>query len=430
MPLSISEKGVFLTGQALTKISQATISSSGLHISTADASCSIQLISSSEMQTVPTQTVDVKLTAIDEASIFPIGIRGDPTRDVYYISIAWNAGQLMRKKLSLPPKPSRVTLNAEHAQDDIDTPLLYTIPQGELSLDALDHIAFRHLQLGRLQQARELTHESRRKDGRGLGTSLCSGRRTSSPCWRLAVSYTYPLRRRCSDTSSGVCWSVLSIRNGGTCSRRERWNSYWRISSLYCSFHGLTTCDPNFRISMATPSLSLDSRILLTTTLPNATEPFELPSFFRWIVPFHFAVMSTPRNEDDISVLASPILGIRHVVTLTEEAPLDEEWFVGKRITHTHMPIEHYQCPTLEQVDLIIEMSQDENKVPLLCTVQVGRGGRVQWRFVIFRLRVQHIEVREDTTSDVTFSCYRCSRVDPTEIVEDTAAGRVCGQVG
>ena len=98
MPLSISDKGVFLTGEALTKIAKATISSISLRISIAGASCSIELLSSSEVHTLTTQTVN--LTANDEASIFPIDIGGDPTRD-FYVSITWNAGQLMPKKLGL-----------------------------------------------------------------------------------------------------------------------------------------------------------------------------------------------------------------------------------------------------------------------------------------------------------------------------------------
>jgi len=88
------------------------------------------------------------------------------------------------------------------------------------------------------------------------------------------------------------------------------------------------------------PSLTLDPRIPLTTILPNTAEPFELPSFFRWIVPFHFAVMSTPRNEEDIFILTSPILGIRHVVTLTEETPPDEKM---ARQQSNHPPI----CPSI-----------------------------------------------------------------------------------
>jgi hypothetical protein len=226
MPLSISDKGAFLTGEALTKIAEATISSSGLHISTVDASCSIELLSSSEMQTLSTQTV--KLTAIDEAPIFPIGIGGDPTRDFYYVSIAWNAGQLMRKKLSLPPKPFRIHLNAEHGQDDMDAPLLYTIPQGELSLDALDHIAFGHLQLGRLQQARELAEAlCKRAPESEKGWTRLGDIALQQKAYKLAMLafgrvLHLPSRRRCSVTSSGVCWSVLSTRNGDTCSRREK----------------------------------------------------------------------------------------------------------------------------------------------------------------------------------------------------------------
>jgi len=62
----------------------------------------------------------------------------------------------MRKELGLLPKLSRICFNTEHGQHDMDTPLLYTISQSELSLDALDHIAFSYLQLGSLGQAREL----------------------------------------------------------------------------------------------------------------------------------------------------------------------------------------------------------------------------------------------------------------------------------
>ena len=59
------------------------------------------------------------------------------------------------------------------------------------------------------------------------------------------------------------------------------------------------------------PSLTLDSRIPLTTILPNTAEPFELPSFFRWVVPFHLAVMSTPRNE--INFCITPDLATREM---------------------------------------------------------------------------------------------------------------------
>jgi hypothetical protein len=50
--------------------------------------------------------------------------------------------------------------------------------------------------------------------------------------------------------------------------------------------------------------------------------PFKLLRWFRWLISYHLAIMSTPRHEEDIAALASPHLGICHVLTLTEEEPL------------------------------------------------------------------------------------------------------------
>lgn len=36
------------------------------------------------------------------------------------------------------------------------------------------------------------------------------------------------------------------------------------------------------------------------------------PHFFRWLIPYHIAIMSTPHREEDISALSAPHLGIRH----------------------------------------------------------------------------------------------------------------------
>ena len=101
---------------------------------------------------------------------------------------------------------------------------------------------------------------------------------------------------------------------------------------------------------------------------------FSLPRFFRWIVPFFLSVMSTPRHERDIDALASVHLGIRHVVTLTEEDPLPEEWFLNKNITHTHLPIANYYPPSVEQVDLFFRLVNDPTKTPLLVHCGGGKG--------------------------------------------------------
>ncbi|CAF1343775.1 unnamed protein product [Didymodactylos carnosus] len=84
--------------------------------------------------------------------------------------------------------------------------------------------------------------------------------------------------------------------------------------------------------------------------------------------------MSTPRHERDIDALASAHLGIRHVVTLTEEGPLPEEWFVNKTVSHTHLPMDNYRAPTIEQVDLFLRLMNDSSKTPLLIHCGGGKG--------------------------------------------------------
>jgi len=46
---------------------------------------------------------------------------------------------------------------------------------------------------------------------------------------------------------------------------------------------------------------------------------------------------------------------------------------------HAHMPIKYHQGPTLDQVNLVIAMLQDENKLPLLmhCTDGKERTGTI-----------------------------------------------------
>ncbi|CCO33360.1 Dual specificity protein phosphatase 23 EC=3.1.3.16 [Rhizoctonia solani AG-1 IB] len=109
---------------------------------------------------------------------------------------------------------------------------------------------------------------------------------------------------------------------------------------------------------------------------------YTLPRFFSWMIPFYMALMSTPRNADDIAALVSPAIGIRHVLTLTEESPLPETWFhqvATDRIRHTHVPIPNYMPPTIEQMDIIIRRIHEPDGSPVLvhCGGGKGRAGTV-----------------------------------------------------
>ncbi|KAG9086061.1 hypothetical protein FS749_003931, partial [Ceratobasidium sp. UAMH 11750] len=134
------------------------------------------------------------------------------------------------------------------------------------------------------------------------------------------------------------------------------------------------------------PSIS-EPRVSLVTGVPERCpqmpkQEYILPRFFRWLVPFYLALMSTPRNVEDIEVLASPYIGIRHVITLTEESPLPELWFEQPSATcvrHTHISIPNYKSPTLEQMDMILRRICEPGGSPVLihCGGGKGRAGTV-----------------------------------------------------
>ncbi|KAF8679916.1 ATP dependent DNA ligase [Rhizoctonia solani] len=109
---------------------------------------------------------------------------------------------------------------------------------------------------------------------------------------------------------------------------------------------------------------------------------YRLPRFFGWIIPFYMALMSTPRNVDDIAALASPNIGIRHILTLTEETPLPDTWFrqvAVARVRHTYVPIPNYKPPTIEQMDIILRRIHEPGGSPVLihCGGGKGRAGTV-----------------------------------------------------
>ncbi|CAE6347854.1 unnamed protein product [Rhizoctonia solani] len=132
-------------------------------------------------------------------------------------------------------------------------------------------------------------------------------------------------------------------------------------------------------------SRALGLRSLVQTSTQGPTHTYVrhvLPRFFRWIIPFYMALMSTPRNADDIAALASPAIGVRHILTLTEETPLPDCWFrqaATAHIRHTHVPIPNYKPPTLEQMDIILRRIREPGGSPVLvhCGGGKGRAGTV-----------------------------------------------------
>ncbi|THX45666.1 hypothetical protein D6D06_10397 [Aureobasidium pullulans] len=109
---------------------------------------------------------------------------------------------------------------------------------------------------------------------------------------------------------------------------------------------------------------------------PLEGELYRLPRFFRWLLPFRLAVMSTPRCKEDITALVTQ--NITLVVTLTEEEPLLAEWFADTSCRNVLMPVRNYKAPTVEQVDEFIgciDILPIEQAALVHCGGGKGRAG-------------------------------------------------------
>lgn len=127
------------------------------------------------------------------------------------------------------------------------------------------------------------------------------------------------------------------------------------------------------------PQLSAESRIRCGI-LNSEREHVKLPRFFRWIIPFSLAAMSTPRNQSDVEVLSKPPFNIECVVTLTEESPLPQDWFTkrgnGNAIQNVFLSVPNYKAPTIPQVQRFIDIVCDQRKRTLIhCGGGKGRAG-------------------------------------------------------
>jgi atypical dual specificity phosphatase len=348
----------------------------------------ITLLSKTELRSIVPDKLDN--IAADTRHMHFAGVGGYTTSSIVFVVIIWAGGQQLRKQLGLPPKHFHITLSS---QDDhnIDKGIDSLFP-GQLptapSPDFLDHLAFTLHAFGQFQRAQDFCKdlilalpESHKGFLRMADAALWGG---SHKLAMLAYARAY-------ERSGDRKVQAYCIKKMIECSKETEWGSVM-LESEISQVPGqitsilLTPWTLDLRSALSdiniTPTLMLEPRqsLFIPRTGNSSSEPFfKLPRFFRWLIPYHIAIMSTPRHEDDIKALASPHLGIRHVLTLTEETPLHESWFRGKPITNTYLPVPNYYPPSIEQMDLILTLFEDENKLPLLihCGGGKGRAGTV-----------------------------------------------------
>ncbi|KAG6841574.1 hypothetical protein C0991_009609 [Blastosporella zonata] len=346
----------------------------------------ITLLSKEEMKSLSPEAL--QKIQVDMRHVHYAGVGGNRNEEVYYAVIIWAAGQQTRKQLGLPPKNFHITLSSHdnHSMDKgIDSLFPSTFPLSPTP-DFFDHLAYTLHLFGQHSRANEFS-----KDLVLLAPELHRGfLRMADAAFLLGLKklamLSYACAYRRSDDDKVLRYCVKKIIE---CSKGTEWGpAILEVEQPQIDpdiAHLLLAPWPSalrsaLSDSNTVPSLQLEPRESLFIPARAATSSqYKLPRFFRWLIPYHLAIMSTPCREEDIDALVSPHFGIRHVLTLTEETPLPESWFRGKSITNTYLPIPNYHPPSIEQMDLVISLFNDKHKLPMLihCGGGKGRAGTV-----------------------------------------------------
>ncbi|KAG8990485.1 hypothetical protein FRB90_001749 [Tulasnella sp. 427] len=330
------------------------------------------------------------------SQVTPLGIGGlvHPHAPILFVVVLWNAGQEVRKSLGLQPKQFHITLTQQddHLTDKGVNSLLHGAFPSDPSEQLLDQLTYSLCTEKRFEKAFDYTidwcgrYPVSAKGFIRLGaialkqeqwklTMLAYGRGLSlgSAEERMKEQCVKGMLRAAEHTE----WGSLMMEGDEqqiplplASLLVEPWSAPAReiLSNVWNDSKPLLCIDSRERFHLPQWDASADNLQLQ-----------KLPRFFRWIVPFHFALMSTPRDASDIHLLSSPPIGIRHIITLTEETPLPAEWFTNTNVTNTFIPVKNYHPPSIEQMDIILRLFQDTSKLPILihCGGGKGRAGTV-----------------------------------------------------
>ncbi|TBU48279.1 ATP dependent DNA ligase [Dichomitus squalens] len=338
------------------------------------------------------------LDSVDTRHLHVLGVGGNVKLGVFFVVIVWAAGQIFRKRVGLKPKQFHITLSPQddHGIDKGPGSVLLETKNlaanlSENNPDLLDHLAFTFHLEGMYDRARV------------AAVGLCKIMPTSDRGFlRLGDAAIKDEQHKlamlayaCAFERCGVAnVSEYCLKRMAECSLYTEWGCAFTDTErsqlddappqLLEPWSAALRVELNGRELRALPSLCRLARTSIYIPHPARTDThselfYRLPRWFRWLVPFHIALMSTPRDAADIEALASPHLGIRHVLTLTEDTPLSPLWFARKNIRNTFLPVPNYRPPTIEQMDLILRMLEEERNTPMLihCGGGKGRAGTV-----------------------------------------------------
>lgn len=388
--------GYALLGPSIDKMVQTALSvKQGLlnemHVPTSSG-YHITIVTKHEMRSLsPEQRQEISFVIPDTQHLFSAGVGGRLHTEVYWVVVIWNAGQQIRKRLGLPPKHFHVTISSNNLHE-VDKGVVSLFPgqyPSSPSSVLLDHTTITLHTFGQHGMALEYGLQLILLD-----PTLAKGFLRAGDTWLIEAHYKLAMlayacvyQRSHEPKTKNYCLKRLV-----ECSEYTEWGTVFQeheigqlrnvkdISPLLLAPWSVELRDAVSDLKLS-PRLLLEPRtsLFVPSRLSGEITFYKLPQYFRWLIPFYLAIMSTPRNEDDISTLAASHLGIRHVLTLTEEEPLREAWFLGKHISNTFLPIPNFHPPSIEQMDLVIRLFDEPKRLPLLvhCGGGKGRAGTV-----------------------------------------------------
>ncbi len=355
----------------------------------------ITLITKDEIESLsPAALATVaKLTTTTAAEVGPFYALGTASfkksnNAIVFIVIVWAGGQQMRKLLGLPPKDFHITLSA-HDDHGVDKSIT-CLPAAQfdvknMPLECLDYLTFTLHSSRKYSVAKEFAVEMLLKDSQSSKGWLRLGDATSQLEEYKISMLAYAQAWEKSDNDKLSAYTLKMVHK---CAKETEWGQLLQESEqrqldsvaesikplLLTHWSGaLTEAVAEVAVS---PSLCLEPRERLK--VPGNQGFVTLPRYFRWLVPFKIAVMSTPRSAEDIQMLGSRAVGVRTVLTLTEEEPLEKPWF-NAQIKNVFLPIRNYYPPSIEQMDIAMRILTDVNSLPVLihCGGGKGRAGTV-----------------------------------------------------
>ncbi|KAJ3020487.1 UNVERIFIED_CONTAM: hypothetical protein HDU68_010158 [Siphonaria sp. JEL0065] len=141
------------------------------------------------------------------------------------------------------------------------------------------------------------------------------------------------------------------------------------------------------RVGLVEDSISIEqTNAVIAKPKLLLTNGHKLPRRFSWVVPLLLAGMSTPKCEQDIIGLKQ--LGIRTVITLTEEEPLPQEWFENHDMMNHFWPVTNYYPPSIAHADrfnqiLLQHHLEKKGGILVHCGGGIGRAGSLLGTYLI-----------------------------------------------